>query len=291
MIGIYKITDTITGEIYIGQSIQIEHRWQEHRKRSQDLKENTLLYQAIRRDGLDNFIFEVIEECTKEELNDKEKYWIQYYHTWVGDPEYNKGLNIQPGGDSCQIYNAEDFYKLWDSGMTVTNIAKQMHCSPTTVQKYLYNYKDYNAHTSHVRGGQSILQKEKANKEIKTNINQFDLKGNFIKGWASAKEIQRELGINAASIGKVLNGNRLSAGGFQWKRFGELPTDISEKAYQIRKIGQYDLQDNLIKIYETIQAAALEIGCDPTNIRVCLKGKSASNQRQTACGFKWKYID
>lgn len=283
--GIYKITDKITNEIYIGQSIQIAHRFQQHKARSQNLEENTLLYKAMRRDGINNFDFEIIEECPKEKLNEREQYWIQYYHSWIGDPDYTKGLNMQPGGNSYQIYNADDFYQMWDQGMTVTNIAKILNCSPTTVQNYLKGYKDYDAHSSHVRGGKSIEQ------ATGNEIIQYDLKGNFIKEWTSAKEIQRELNINAASIGKVLNGKRLSAGGFQWKRKNDLPKDISKKAYQIRKIGQYSLNDKLIKIFNTIQEAADEMNCDSSNIRYCLKGRNTTNQRQTACGFKWKYID
>lgn len=72
MIGIYKITNTVNNKKYIGQSVNITDRWREHRKRANNGTE--YLYQAMRRYGIQNFIFEVVEECLIEDLNLKEKY-------------------------------------------------------------------------------------------------------------------------------------------------------------------------------------------------------------------------
>lgn len=79
MIGIYKITDQINGKIYIGQSNDIERRWSEHRKKSKT--GTTQLYQAMQEHGLENFKFEIIEECLLEELNNKEQYYINYFNS------------------------------------------------------------------------------------------------------------------------------------------------------------------------------------------------------------------
>ena len=94
--GIYKITNLINGKIYIGQSRRIEVRWKEEQAASQNVNSgayNYLLSRAFRKYGLDNFSFEVIEVCNKEELNDREKYWIKYYHSFGSD-----GYNQTPGG-------------------------------------------------------------------------------------------------------------------------------------------------------------------------------------------------
>ena len=72
MIGIYKITNNIDGKCYIGQSIDINNRWIKHRSKPfqvNDKSYNTYLYRAIRKYGLDNFTFEVIEKCDKTFLN------------------------------------------------------------------------------------------------------------------------------------------------------------------------------------------------------------------------------
>ena len=77
MIGIYKITNLINGKSYIGQSVQIERRWKEHLIPSA----NSLIAQSIKKYGKENFNFEILEECQQKELNQKERYWIQYFNT------------------------------------------------------------------------------------------------------------------------------------------------------------------------------------------------------------------
>ena len=93
MIGIYKITNKINNQSYIGQSVDIEKRKKEHLRNISDYNLNNSIYQALRKYGQENFSFEVLEECNKEELNDKEVYWISFYDS------YNNGYNMTPGGD------------------------------------------------------------------------------------------------------------------------------------------------------------------------------------------------
>lgn len=102
MIGIYCITNLVNGKKYIGQSKNIDRRWEEHKKCKDNKKDNLkLLYQAIRKYGVDNFKFELIEECSPEELNEKEIYWILFYQTFP--PKLGKGYNLTPGGDCGRI--------------------------------------------------------------------------------------------------------------------------------------------------------------------------------------------
>jgi group I intron endonuclease len=86
--GIYKITNITNNHCYIGQSHNIENRWKNHKKCTYNSdKWNYPLYSAFRKYGLENFTFEIIEECTIHELNEKEIYWIKYY-----SPEYNQTI-------------------------------------------------------------------------------------------------------------------------------------------------------------------------------------------------------
>ena len=97
MIGIYCITNLINNKKYIGQSINIENRWRKHKRNAfnQNRKEcNRPLYKAIRKYGLDNFKFEIIEECKIEDLNAREIYWISFYN--AADSRY--GYNLGKGG-------------------------------------------------------------------------------------------------------------------------------------------------------------------------------------------------
>lgn len=62
MTGIYKITNLVNGKMYIGQAVDIEERWIRH-KRDWKIDKTKVLYKAIRKYGIENFSFEIIEEC------------------------------------------------------------------------------------------------------------------------------------------------------------------------------------------------------------------------------------
>lgn len=77
IIGIYLIENKINSHKYVGQSVDINHRWSVHISRafSQASKEyNKPLYRAFRKYGIENFNFSILEQCKKEELNSKETY-------------------------------------------------------------------------------------------------------------------------------------------------------------------------------------------------------------------------
>lgn len=91
--GIYKITDLMTGQAYIGQSVDIKERFRQHIKASLAYGPATnKLYQTMQKSGQHNFIFEVLEEVPRASLNERETYWIDFYKT----KDY--GLNSTRGG-------------------------------------------------------------------------------------------------------------------------------------------------------------------------------------------------
>ena len=81
--GIYKITNIITEECYIGQAVDMYRRWSDHCKCGLgiDTPPGNKLYKSMQEYGLENFTFELIEECPQSELNEKEKYFIELYQT------------------------------------------------------------------------------------------------------------------------------------------------------------------------------------------------------------------
>ena len=92
-VGIYKIINLINNKVYIGQSRCIKKRWKNHKityHNSNSKAYNYPLYRAMRKYGIENFQFEIIENCSIEELNDREKYWISYYHSNNNDYGYNQ---------------------------------------------------------------------------------------------------------------------------------------------------------------------------------------------------------
>jgi len=78
--GIYGITCTITNKVYIGKSINIKNRWSAHRFMLRRGKhDNSYLQHAWNLHGEENFLFSIIEETSKEDLQDKEIYYIDLY--------------------------------------------------------------------------------------------------------------------------------------------------------------------------------------------------------------------
>ena len=96
--GIYKIENKINHKVYIGQSVNITDRWRNHRSAYKDTSDKayeTHLYRSMRKYGIENFNFSIIEECLPSELNERERYWISYYDSFFN------GYNLTLGGDGA----------------------------------------------------------------------------------------------------------------------------------------------------------------------------------------------
>ena len=92
--GIYKITNIETQQIYIGQSKNIRERWREHCKAGLqiDTPGNNKLYSNMIQYGLENFTFELMEQCLINDLNERENYWIEFYKSCDYGLNGNKGI-------------------------------------------------------------------------------------------------------------------------------------------------------------------------------------------------------
>lgn len=136
MIGIYKITNKITGQSYIGQSSQIEKRKKRHfstANNPMDHSYNNPLYRAIRKYGKNNFDFSIIEECSVQQLNEKERYWIKFYNTFFN------GYNLTMGGDGSGTQQKKEsiigiIYDLENTNLFQKEIAKKWKISEEMVQ-------------------------------------------------------------------------------------------------------------------------------------------------------------
>lgn len=92
--GIYKITNQLTDESYVGQSVDVYKRWCDHCKCGLgiDTPPGNKLYKAIQDYGLENFTFELLVECPQSELNEKENYFIELYQADTFGYNGNKGV-------------------------------------------------------------------------------------------------------------------------------------------------------------------------------------------------------
>ena len=80
--GIYKITNIENQMCYVGQAVNIADRWKQHIKRGIGTEAPTRnkLYPAMLEVGVENFTFEIVEECDKSKLNEREDYWQEFFH-------------------------------------------------------------------------------------------------------------------------------------------------------------------------------------------------------------------
>lgn len=133
MIGIYKIENLINHKKYVGQSIHIERRWMEHCLPSSD----SLIAKAIHKYGKDNFSFDVLEECCIDQLNEREKYYIDFYNTIVPN-----GYNIMEFHDGYQTGYYMDknilqniIFDIQYSKLTLEEIANKYNLSTRSITR------------------------------------------------------------------------------------------------------------------------------------------------------------
>lgn len=128
MIGIYKFTNKLTGEAYIGQSVDIKKRFNQHKSRYDTFGnkdkaiEDTYFHSMLRHYGFNNFDFEVIEECKTSELNDKEIFYISKFNTL-----YPNGYNKSKGG-SCSNLVGFNSYDEIDEVFNLLKTTKLSNC-------------------------------------------------------------------------------------------------------------------------------------------------------------------
>jgi group I intron endonuclease len=217
MIGIYKITSP-SGKIYIGQSTNIEKRWSTYKKLQ--CKGQIKLFNSLKKYGHEAHKFEVLEECDKDQLIQKETHWKQHYDV-LNTPSLCCRMDGKGGKDSLETIQRKKKPKTFTLEQ---RLLKNKKISENNLGK---------TRTSEVKnklkGPKSEEHKEKIrkallNREItwrvgktKTPILQYDLEGNFIKEWSYIKEAAKFYKINSANIVANCKGRYKTVGGFIWR--------------------------------------------------------------------------
>ena len=111
IIGIYKITNTITGDFYIGSSKDIKERWAVHKCPSRwNRYPNNPMYQYMQKYGVDKFELQILAEVEPEHLKEMEQQFIETLK-----PTYNninaKGLNFERQKEYKKEYKKTEKYK------------------------------------------------------------------------------------------------------------------------------------------------------------------------------------
>lgn len=95
---IYKITHKSTHQAYVGQTGNPFARWQAHCQ-----NDSSPIQKAIREEGIHNFTFEVLEKCEDKLGNEREAYWINYFHTYENGYNTNGGNITTPSSTSLSL--------------------------------------------------------------------------------------------------------------------------------------------------------------------------------------------
>ena len=283
--GIYKITNKINGKSYIGQSINIKNRWQVHAS----TKDDCPIHRAIQKYGKKNFEWEILEKCLPENLDEKERYYINLYNTCSSKGWH--GYNITDGGEGGMKTPVNQYDKHGVFIKTYSSMTEAADDCKTTVNQIS---QCCNKHCISAGGflwsfiGDNPVDYIAPGEATSKAVDQYDLQGNFIKTFRSCQEAVKEISLEhnkKVSIGQITNCCRkdnTSAGGYMWRFHGDKPpVPYVDRYYRIVK--QYSLDDELIAVYSSLKEAEEKTGIGRSNICTCIKGRV-----KTAGGYKWK---
>ena len=271
---IYKITNLINQKVYIGQTRRtIQERWREHISRASQ-KIDTYLYNAIRKYGEENFQIEEILKCPDDILDEKERFYINEFHS----DSREKGYNLTKGGDGNKKYDYIAIRKLWDQGLKISEIINKIGCDKSVVTSALSDHETYNKH-------------EALSRRNRKGVNQYSLSGTFIAHYNSITEAGENDKIKASLIGACCNKKINQALSFLW-RFDDddAPEGLDEVKFYKRGVLQFSLDGDFIEEFESGAAAARAVAPDKnSNVVASQILQVCKGQRKTARGYIWRY--
>ena len=189
---IYKITNTINGKSYIGQTIQnVKERFYQHcATKCSKAVSNMVIHRAIKKYGKSNFTVEVIEEIDSANLNDRERYWIKYYNS------YNNGYNSTKGGqDGCKPFkdlDVESIIKEYNTGKSLRTLGTIFKVDKQTIKDLLIR------HNVELRTTRTYKLSQKDRDKVLED---------FASG-LSRKEIRIKWNISKSYLSQLINGYR-----------------------------------------------------------------------------------
>jgi predicted GIY-YIG superfamily endonuclease len=298
--GIYMVKCKINSKIYIGQSIDMERRWDQHKYG----KGNIILRNAIQKYGLDNFEFSILEEVIMEnkpkeviteELYKKEQLWFDKLKPYENgyninkvakpnetnftrDEDFGKKIsrikieNNHTGKPIIQYSLDGEFIKEWPSstsvqrelGFNARNIGGCANKETFTSNGYIWRFKDDPL-------VESDLNKVK-NKRPKTKkVYQYDLKGNLVGEYMSVKEASETSGYDYACITSVCSGRLETYRDHFWSYAPK--TDFTLKKRLKKSITQNSLDGEFIKEWPSSNKILTNLRIDSKIIRkLCKNG-------------------
>jgi group I intron endonuclease len=245
-IGIYKWTSP-TGRIYVGQSSNLKQRLEWYKGGGLNKSKMFKIKRSFNKYGIENHIFEEIEYCSLEQLNEREIYWGLFYNV------LKKGLNCKLGEQNCifsestknkmskakigkplsiehQLNREKSLQKYWEMTRENKVPKKKYNGNYIPTQEHRENISKSkigkSIHTNESKTKLSIIGKQRDMTKIhqaaaKSNsipINQYNINGEFIKSFISAQQAEMEIkGKKGDRIRACIRGEQKTAYGYIWK--------------------------------------------------------------------------
>ena len=206
--GIYMIQNKVNNKIYIGQAVDIEKRWGDHRHGlTNRCNENRHFINAWKRDGEENFEFTVLLECEESDLNMYEEYYIFELMTY--DPRV--GYNKDYGGKSGRPTE--------ETKRKIGEARKGKQLSEETKRKISEAKKGKYCGEKNPNYGKQLSEetKRKISENMSKPVVQIDPTTNkIVKVWESAKEAGGQGGFTPSAITACCRGERKTHKGYKW---------------------------------------------------------------------------
>ena len=288
--GIYKITNLKNNLVYIGQTVNFGIRRRDHwSDKTQDD-----LHNDIQKLGKEYFKFEIVEKCDIDQLDEREKYWIEYYDS------YNMGYNNTGGGSGNKLnannsqcipvyaYNLDGTFAA--EYYSIANAMRELNMKSNNITRCII----HNDNHHHSGGFMWRTYKTDQIPAFEKNLGGksiycYDLNTRlFVKEYKTVTEAGIELcGKRTPHICSAVNGSRKSACGFLWsyEKFERLPDDYQGAKRSLQKVYAYDMKTReFVKEYPNAYQAEIQLNGNKNKISDVILGI-----RKSWKGFLWSY--
>lgn len=202
--GIYKITNP-DGKIYIGQSTNVENRFKSYLN-LRNVKNQIKLLNSFKKYSAQNHLFEIVEICEVLDLNEKERYWQDFYNVLCDGLNLKLTHTTSKSGKNSRESNKKISNSLL--GHSVSEYTRIASSIANKGNKYCLGYK----------------HSELFLKTLRKKVIQYSMYDEYIREWDSIKSAAISLSSNKnntkskeGSITNCLIGISKSALGYKWK--------------------------------------------------------------------------